>query len=367
MVKLHIVNWRCIEDLSIELSRINVFVGPNSTGKSSLAYAVYFASKVARYDPHFIIMQLYGYDFRQIARIVEGKPLFPVSISLDGFEFSVSPKPQWSGKPLAKASAEKREVEFEELFETIKPKGSPWADEYLLSARRLDYLHISLFAPKLIRAMVGRPEAEALVRMFGGWLGSFFELLKAVPLLPPLGLFLSDYVRGLTGIRVDLATGGFKEAGYYVASISNYITLVDVSFEDPFTKLRLPADLGPDGMADFYIFDIMSRMMPENSLVVIEEPEICKNPRMILDFAEHMVKKAVNKQLTLLMTTHSDLPLLTMAKLVQNGELKSEDVRIYYLKRDERKPWTQASEIRVYDDGTLEHLPDMEEVISRLF
>jgi predicted ATP-dependent endonuclease of OLD family len=37
MIKLKVTNWRCIENLELELSKINVFIGPNSTGKSSLA------------------------------------------------------------------------------------------------------------------------------------------------------------------------------------------------------------------------------------------------------------------------------------------------------------------------------------------
>jgi predicted ATP-dependent endonuclease of OLD family len=92
MIKLKVTNWRCIENLELELSRINVFIGPNSTGKSSLAYAIYFASKSRNYDPHYLAIQLYGHGFDKIARLVENRPQFPISININGSEFSVTEK-----------------------------------------------------------------------------------------------------------------------------------------------------------------------------------------------------------------------------------------------------------------------------------
>ncbi|MFQ6072158.1 MAG: AAA family ATPase [Methanosarcinales archaeon] len=46
-MKLILSNWRCIDNLEIDLSKINVFLGKNSTGKSSIGYAMYLASKVS--------------------------------------------------------------------------------------------------------------------------------------------------------------------------------------------------------------------------------------------------------------------------------------------------------------------------------
>lgn len=122
--------------------------------------------------------------------------------------------------------------------------------------------------------------------------------------------------------------------------------------------------MAPDGIVDFSIFDVTTQRIPENSLVVIEEPEIYKNPLRLMEFTENIVERVLDKKLTLITTTHSDIPLTTMAKLVREENLKAKDVKIYYFKRD---PWAQISEIRLYEDGTLEHLPDAEELITRLF
>jgi AAA15 family ATPase/GTPase len=45
-VEVYIQNWRCVEELKLLLSRINIFIGPNASGKSSVAYAVYLAARM---------------------------------------------------------------------------------------------------------------------------------------------------------------------------------------------------------------------------------------------------------------------------------------------------------------------------------
>jgi predicted ATP-dependent endonuclease of OLD family len=41
LIKFHVKNWRCVEKLDLELSHINILIGPNSSGKSSLAHAAH--------------------------------------------------------------------------------------------------------------------------------------------------------------------------------------------------------------------------------------------------------------------------------------------------------------------------------------
>lgn len=351
MINLKVVNWRCIEDLKLKLARLNIFVGPNSTGKSSLAYAIYLASKSRTSDPQILLTQLYGYGFDKIARFYDNKPQFPISIKIKDSEFSVKPQ----------LSQNKEKIE---TFEITRLAISPWVDEFLLPSRRVAYVQILMLLPKIIEMLRTKPEVEAATRTLGGWVGGFFELFKALPILPPFSVFASDYTRALTGIRTELLKGESRESGSYIMSISPLFSLINFVVQDQYIKLQLPPELAPDGLLDFTIFDSMIQKVPENSLVVIEEPEIHKNPRMVVEFTEHIVKTVLNKKLTLIMTTHSDIPLITIAKLVAEKMLKVNDIKTYYFKRD---PWTKLSEIKFYEDGTIENLPDTEELIARLF
>ena len=64
-------NWRCIEHASFELEKVNVFVGQNATGKSSLAYALYFFSRASRADVNSTLKSLYGVGIRDVVRSVK--------------------------------------------------------------------------------------------------------------------------------------------------------------------------------------------------------------------------------------------------------------------------------------------------------
>ncbi|MEM1611444.1 MAG: AAA family ATPase [Sulfolobales archaeon] len=349
MVRVRVVNWRCIEDLELGLSRINFFIGKNSTGKSSLAYSIYFASRSSRYDPgtllshlRILLSYLYGYnDFNMIARLAEGKPQFPIVIEIedsrlivrDGSSVSVSMKTLWS-------------------------------DSFLLPSRRISYFQSMMLLPKLIETSSKTP-SRSEAQLMGGVLGFFAEIFKIVQgiLSPPFMAFVDDYIRALAGFKSEIG-GGFEGVGSYLIEISPLIHLMKPIFRDPYTKLEFPIELAPDGLLDFTIFDSVSQRIPENSLIVLEEPEIYKNPNMVMDFTKHVIKRVMERKSYIIMTTHSDIPLHVVSKLVVEGSLKAEDVKIYYFKRD---PWTMVSEIKIYEDGTLESLPDSEELITRLF
>jgi len=66
-VEVYIQNWRCVEELKLSLGRINVFMGPNASGKSSVAYAVYLAARMPQ-NPAAFVTQLYGYGFDKLAK-----------------------------------------------------------------------------------------------------------------------------------------------------------------------------------------------------------------------------------------------------------------------------------------------------------
>ena len=102
-------------------------------------------------------------------------------------------------------------------------------------------------------------------------------------------------------------------------------------------------------------------------MIVIEEPEIYKNPVFQFEMMEKIVDLAVKKDLTVIITSHSEIIPLSIAKLVEEDKLKPDDVRIYYLTRSKEEPWTKIRKIEVYENGTLEELPDSEEVTARLF
>jgi hypothetical protein len=333
-VEVYIQNWRCVEEFKLSLSRINVFIGPNASGKSSVAYAVYLAARMPQNLAAFVT-QLYGYGFDKLTRNVGGRAQYPVVIRLDDAEIRV----EEGGKI------------------TTSPRGA--GEAYLLPARRLAYLQVMLTIHKAMGEMVKRPEAV----LVAGFVSFFAEVLKSLPMVPPLPVFISDYLRAVAGIDVEPQMGGVSGVGTFMLKTTPVFSLLEFTYRDPYVELELPLDLAPEGFIDFVILDTLTRRMPRRALVV-EEPEIHKNPLKVMEYVERLVKIVKEKDVTVVMTTHSDLVVLTLAKLVAQRRPRAEDVKVYYFTR---KPWTRAEEVKIFPDGTVEKLPDWEEATAKLF
>jgi hypothetical protein len=183
-------------------------------------------------------------------------------------------------------------------------------------------------------------------------IGPFAEVLKQ---MPPLPAFFSDYVRAVT--RVDIKPRGVAALMLKAAAIFTSLKYRDQHVE-------FPLGLAPESFIDFAILDTLATGMPQRAMLVVEEPEVYKSPLKIMEYVERLVKVVEEKDATVVATTHSDLVVLTMAKLVAQRRLRAEDVKVYYFTRN---PWTRAEENKIYPDGTLEKLPDWEEATAALF
>ena len=84
------------------------------------------------------------------------------------------------------------------------------------------------------------------------------NLFKTLP-FSPFGAFALDYTRALTGIQLESAIGELKNAGSYVVNVHPLFSLIELTIQDPYINLQLPAELAPDGLLDFSIFDSMTQ------------------------------------------------------------------------------------------------------------
>ena len=338
-MRARIVNWRCIKEAQLELAPINVFIGKNSTGKSSLVYALYFLAKLPVWrDPEGLLKHLYGAGFDGVVRRESDGPVYPLIVE--------------AGEARFKA---KGPGDYE------LPESAPWEGAYLLPSTRIAMLKMTQALGRLIRES-GRGDRVATM-----FLGVLAEILSHVILAPPMPLFTSDLMRIYTGFEFKGAQE-VEGAGRVMVEALSILSLVTMEYEDPYIKgLRIPVDQAPDGIVDSILIREFVDRAPPRSLVVIEEAENQKNPLLILRDIREIAVKSVRRDLTLAMTTHNDLVIHTLLKAVSDGELRPGDIRVYYLERSRADPWTRVRELRVYDDGTIEEIPGAEEVTTALF
>jgi len=332
-------NWRCIKEANFDLARINIFLGQNATGKSSLAYALYFLSKVVKYDFKKLLTMLYGCELKDIVRKERNKRCYPVEVSV--------------GKSFAKFGGRTRET----------PDESPWNDEFLLPSRRVAYFQALRILPRIAKEIQKSPDSGLFLPSIIGFIK---QILEKLPLFPPAEAFFTDLNKAL-GYRIEPIRGDLESLGEYFVEVSPLLSLFEFTVSDPYTNLKLPPEMAPDGQVDALLINLILEKATENSLIVIEEPEIYKNPVYQFEIMEKILDRAINKNLTVVITTHSEIIPLSITKLVGEGNVSADDVRIYYLERTKEEPWTSVRKINVYEDGTLEELPDSEKITAYLF
>ncbi len=91
MLKLHLRNWRCFDEIDVDVSKVTILLGKNSTGKSTIAYTLYMLKKLSlRGAESFdvIAQQLFGASYRSLVRYDGNKACLPSAVKLlaDGSE-----------------------------------------------------------------------------------------------------------------------------------------------------------------------------------------------------------------------------------------------------------------------------------------
>jgi len=219
-MELFVKNWRCIEEVRINLNTITIFIGRNSTGKSSLAYAPYFLAKVAEWrDVNKVLLHLYGINLEEVLRRDKDEICYPGIIEVEGYRFEAD-------------------------IETVNiPDRSPWKNAYLLPSIRTTLIKFSQFLARheFIQKLMKTPEGKAIL----SFIQALFELIKSVPFLPPTLLFFEDLMK-LYGVETR-DRRQISELGVLHEQISPMLLLLLYHYEDIYTKLKLPLHLAPDG------------------------------------------------------------------------------------------------------------------------
>jgi predicted ATPase len=92
---------------------------------------------------------------------------------------------------------------------------------------------------------------------------------------------------------------------------------------------------------------------PKKSVICLEEPEIHLHPAKQSQLMKTILKIVQEDEKQIILTTHSEYVLYPLLAAVSSGNLKPEDLSIYYFQYDDKNNKTLAEKLEVNDKGQL--------------
>jgi hypothetical protein len=342
----------------VELAPLTLVLGRNNAGKTALCNAPLFFTHL--FDPQASVpfpLKLRGIDFctSLMSACFAGQPSgFSTALSLGGDSgvsrvaiggAAVSEKNQ--RQILTELSIDHPERPLRESGVVEWPKAKALLSSYPELAR----------LPSRIGVLTGqRPPVERFYRYLGG---------------PPQGIGSAgeDAVQYLAVAKADGQTKVFDEINGWFAPLG---VLIDVELRGETFEVRASRPLGPKvniadtgaGIAQILPLIVALKAVPQRdlpSLFIIEQPELDMHPYAHASVAELLIDAVrVNKDLRLLVETHSDAVVLRIRRELAAARMMPDDVRIYFVEEPGPKSPNQGSslrEIKLNDRGTPDWWP----------
>tara|TARA_B100001123_G_C15322468_1_gene1028421 strand:- start:1544 stop:3559 length:2016 start_codon:yes stop_codon:yes gene_type:complete len=96
---------------------------------------------------------------------------------------------------------------------------------------------------------------------------------------------------------------------------------------------------------------IVQAIIAEDSIIVVEEPEIHLHPKLEADLADLICESAVERRNQFIIETHSEDLLLRIMKKIRKGELSNNDVSVNYIKPDKNIKGSKVFPIKINKYG----------------
>ncbi len=375
--KIRLANFKSQANLEVEIEQFTAFTGYNAAGKTTVLQSLVFLKQsLSRKEVTFNDYLLRLGDFREVVfehdeRNIIGidvtfghgdkKIAYVVTIGKAGVteDFYINGEKAWAWDAQNPLSMEPNgrlflsqaakgygggsylECEFS-TDETIECQRFvvEWFDNmlYLSSSRGFTKYSYPL--------MAGQPETEEVSRRAGDaslleeWLSNLImyrineaqrypnmreQLDSMRERLSRVGVDINPYVMNGPSVVIDLCEGDM------------WVSAVNSGY----------------GINQLVSFVALGTLLPKGTLIMIEEPEIHLHPKMQRIVCEILAEIAdEGKQVVI--TTHSEHFLKTLAKRIDEGKLSTHDLHVYHFEKVDRI--AQVRTVDVADDHLLSEL-----------
>lgn len=360
------------EGVTIKPGLITVFIGPNGTGKSSVLQALALM-KQSRDQPQ---LKVDGpLVFGDVSDFVHRPRRNDDSAMGFGLTFTIdSPIPPFfpaTGKFVYQTTfrelrlnsttvrVEMENKVFIEGYSNLQSQQN--ATEHLSSPLRFLITSDSFANPITFRGQVAdNPSYEKAVREFCAFLA---EALKKIYIVPALRGFDRLAYQQLPNLvtETDLMMSATSEARANIvvtiqvhdteakvrAKVSDWLSQVT----DRTAELRAAPNYHwaletSDGKERFnivhdgfgtnqlrYLFTQVA-LAPASSLICVDEPEIHLHPKAQASLSSVLVKIAQEEEAQIMLSTHSEHILMGLVTAVARGDLRAEELAVYYFSRE---------------------------------
>lgn len=391
MIKeLTIKNFRSIRAASLELGRFTVLNGANNSGKSSVLYALQVLKNVVT-NPNRSVDELLNLGFLNlggfensifqnskeahidISGVFHGvsQGLFDEKEIITEFGVNLSDKEGRSGSTLnifgtkphdftghlrlsfphnlaKKTHARYRDPKDEDGYsETFSwdgyraDFGVGWEKEWGKTSEIQDQVNLPvevINASDIVPTLRGFTKPIFNQVPMNGTIYTEEEVATHLAIDKTLQAKVAHYFEKITGKQFSVSMG--PGGGFFYLQVREPDT--------PFTT-----ELVNQGMGVNQILFLLAKILyDKNRLICIDEPEIHLHPTLIEQFVKVLVEIAEKEDKQFIFSTHSEHWLMSMLAEVNDGNLKAEDLKVYYLTKEGRE--TKVENQQVYPNGQIE-------------
>jgi len=385
--KLRIRNFRSLRDTGeLEVRRLNLLVGPNSSGKTSL-FKIFLALKeTVEGQPVSAPLQPKGYfanigNYKEFVwnhnerykvglKVVEERNEFEIEwgvfisgkskgkIYLNRLHASFSRGAQrriveiqkHAKKPIHKVKIDNR-VEFNAHIESLG-KGIEVRNKKLqfndLRTLLLAFESIFNFTRKIFYIAPLRLEPQRVYESFGiepNYVGKRGERV--------IDALIAHREKLEPWIKEWLERFGMAK-DFKVEEIAKGTRRFQIMLHDSHIP-KLEATLADVGFGISQVLPILvqAKLLPKDAIFMVEQPEIHLHPKAQAAMGDFLIDVALEGKKTLLVETHSDLVIARIANRIAEGKISHKDVMVFYF--HPQKDGTKILQIEFDEDGIPTH------------
>jgi len=407
--KIYLKNYRAFEEISLDFSKINLFFGPNNSGKSSLLSSINLLSQTLQSrDPNVPILLNGNLEelgtFKDIVFKNEVKRTIKIGIGVEvengrrygtkeivkeGYfqaEFKYRPK----RREIVLESTEtqmpigtvrlitKRSSTGSHIFSYLDANGEDISDRITRFKRKLSH-----FIPIVAFSRRFPQKQFQLIRdifefnfSWGDMIEEGLEYICPFREFPKRTYLFSGESPDSVGIRgqkaidmlvMDYLTKG-KERQNIIDGVSKWLNQCDISsnvevvpLTDRHYEIRLSHSITgeSENLADvgFGCSQILSILiagfnLQKGQILIVEEPEIHLHPKAQAELGSFFCDLS-KRNIQTFIETHSEHLLLRIQSHIAAGDLNPEDVKVYYVFANKNTDRKEVEEIKLNKNGTF--------------